>query len=260
MSRPPKRLIGRLCAFQVYILLTVWETALVAFEYAPPLRPLRGTRSTLLVLAALLSAAPSSLSGARSRKRRRGGRRVVGGGFGDDGGVVGGVALFPVGRGSAERRRSSRRRPREAPSGGGGRRSNARQICPALPPASPSTTPAAAAAAAAVTVAVAVGLAFGAPSTSSTAFGGDGVHQCSTAAGVAAFEEPEPGAPQLGDAAAGGSKVGLAGCKWIISFEGRVRPQPWFSFGLSLAFVLCIVFPPPDKISAILLALCLLPG
>lgn len=218
----------------MYILLTVWETALVAFEYAPPLRPLRGTRSTLLVLAALLSAAPSGLSGARSRKRRRGGRRVVGGGFGDDGGV-GGVALFPVGRGSAERRRSSRRRPPEAPSGGGGRRSNARQNCPALPPASPSTTPAAAAAAAAVTVAVAVGLAFGVPSTSSTAFGGDGVHQCSTAAGVAAFEEPEPGAPQLGDAAVGGFKVGLTGCKRIICFEGRVRPQPWFSFRLNLA-------------------------
>ncbi|CAM9995706.1 unnamed protein product, partial [Ectocarpus sp. 4 AP-2014] len=35
----------------VYILLTVWETALVAFEYAPPLRPLRGTRSYLVLAA-----------------------------------------------------------------------------------------------------------------------------------------------------------------------------------------------------------------
>lgn len=44
---------------QVYILLTVWETSLVAFEYAPPLRPLRDTRTALLLTAAFMAIAPS---------------------------------------------------------------------------------------------------------------------------------------------------------------------------------------------------------
>lgn len=45
----------------MYTLLTVWETSLVAFEYAPPLRLLRGTRPLLLAVSASMAVAPSIL-------------------------------------------------------------------------------------------------------------------------------------------------------------------------------------------------------
>lgn len=62
------------------MLLVVWETALVAFEYAPPLRFLRDTRAALLVTSALLATSASGVSYVCSRRSGCGG----GGGEGVD--------------------------------------------------------------------------------------------------------------------------------------------------------------------------------
>ncbi|CAM9104904.1 unnamed protein product [Pylaiella littoralis] len=102
----------------VYILLAVWETALVAFEYAPPLRPLRGTRSVLLLIAAVLAAAPSSFSAARVWKemKSRAVPQVSGGGGGGGSASIGGGGSNTCGdvsdAGSDCRRGSPRRTPR----------------------------------------------------------------------------------------------------------------------------------------------------
>ena len=201
----------------------------MAFEYAPPLRPLRGTRPALLATAGLLSAAPSLLSGARLRKiRNRGGRVGRGGsdvgdargvdlgvgdggdGVGGVGGVVGGVVGVSGGvdvdvdvgvvggDGALWTERWAWRRwhtPRSAIPGGGG---NGRGGCCFALLESPV---AAAAAAAAVTVAIAVGLALCAPSSSTVAFAGGHGLRCPTDEAAVATTTAMAGAAPRGSSA-----------------------------------------------------------